>query len=243
MKIYILYFIIIIITLIILNTKFYSDINEYFNIRKCNFDHPILSKKDLLDLKDILLEFKRYCTMNNIDYFATGGTLIGTVRHGGLMPLDDDIDFGIFNKDTYYFENYNKIMSNSNFYIKPIFFGYKLFKKSSNNNNDSVFIDIFVFELKNDKYMIKGGKWKNEAIEIDEIYPLLNMKYNNIDISIPNKYIKYLDRAFPKWDTLMKLQCNHIYKSRGCIYKKELNLNNDYPINDNNKYTCYSSFD
>ena len=43
-------------------------------------------------LKDMLDDFHKICIRNNLAYFVAFGTLIGTVRHDGFIPWDDDID-------------------------------------------------------------------------------------------------------------------------------------------------------
>ena len=47
-----------------------------------------LQKVQLMMLKD----FIKICDDNNILYFVIGGTLLGTIRHEGFIPWDDDID-------------------------------------------------------------------------------------------------------------------------------------------------------
>ena len=52
-------------------------------------------------LLDIMLEIDKVCQNNNIDYFLTGGTLIGAKRHNGFIPWDDDADI-IMSRDNWF---------------------------------------------------------------------------------------------------------------------------------------------
>ena len=62
-----------------------------------------MTEKELLRVHELELviaeEIKRLCTKHHISYFMIAGTLLGAVRHGGFIPWDEDMDFGMTRKN------------------------------------------------------------------------------------------------------------------------------------------------
>jgi lipopolysaccharide cholinephosphotransferase len=55
-----------------------------------------LSKKKCLEVLNVFVDL---CEKHEITYWLDGGTLLGAIRHGGMIPWDDDIDVCLPEKD------------------------------------------------------------------------------------------------------------------------------------------------
>lgn len=56
--------------------------------------NPALKKAHTL-MMEIVDAFDRVCRENGIQYFLSGGSALGAIRHGGFIPWDDDVDLGM----------------------------------------------------------------------------------------------------------------------------------------------------
>ena len=86
------------------------------------YDTEILNRiKDVE--KQILCKYIEICEKYHLRYFVAFGTLLGTVRHKGFIPWDDDIDVGMPRPD---FRRFEKIAEKE----LPEYLHYCSFKKT-----------------------------------------------------------------------------------------------------------------
>lgn len=124
-------------------------------------------------LTSLMEEFDRVCIENNLHYYIICGSLIGVVRHKGMIPWDDDIDIAmpredykklkkiakrIWNKenDTFQFVDYADIGGGAFldcmprvFYMKeklPTKCFDKVMGKATADIEDRMFLDIYVMD-------------------------------------------------------------------------------------------------
>lgn len=65
---------------------------RFFEESKATFVVDRDRKRLWAALLDLLAEFDRVCRAHGIKYSIDGGTILGKVRHDGIIPWDDDID-------------------------------------------------------------------------------------------------------------------------------------------------------
>ena len=153
--------------------------------------------KSLKIFEELIYELEK----NNITYWLGYGTLIGSIRHSGFIPWDDDIDICIpYNE----LENVLNIDMNLNITFSKV--DGKLYR--AHKGKYTVYkpqADIFFLEKNND---ITEGRF-SELIE-DEIYPLKRHTFNNIECNIPNNPYNWFKRKYGGKDPLKKcLLWNH----------------------------------
>ena len=66
--------------------------------KKYNPDGSDLRRMQMRML-DMLKEVDRICKKYDIPYWLSGGTLLGSVRHGGFIPWDDELDIELMEDD------------------------------------------------------------------------------------------------------------------------------------------------
>ena len=101
-------------------------------------------------LRNIIYIFHKLCEHNNIYYIISYGTLLGAVRHWGMIPWDDDIDVIVKNADRgKIYKILNEMMNDYGYMIEHT---EKLSRVYSTVDKEmSYFMDIFFAENINGK--------------------------------------------------------------------------------------------
>lgn len=187
-----------------------------------------------LELLTVLLDV---CQRHNLNIWAEGGTLLGTVREHGYIPWDDDIDMAILRPD------YDKLIAIAkDEFQSPYFFqcgytedkyprGHAQLRKdgtaailSMDINQDfhqGIFIDIFVYDAVPDKKEDLDTLYNN-CLLIEKLraycykpYSVYNI-WKNYKLYKLRKEIDQIDfkNLFAQYDRYLKsyenIECKHV---------------------------------
>ncbi|WP_433862844.1 LicD family protein [Sphingobacterium thalpophilum] len=196
-----------------------SFISRNRSIKDAIFNHHAWTLETKRQAIDIIHHLSSVAEKMNIDLFLDAGTLLGAVRHGGIMPWDDDIDLAIDSQDIDRFiqeverqgivqhctwmwghtnQRYHKFWLESG--IKTEGFPY-LFP----------FIDIWIFFQK-DEYIhtCDGRKYRREVF-----FPAQETIFEDCKLKLPNNYLAILDVKYRDWKTHIKVYTwSHRIKAR-----------------------------
>lgn len=64
---------------------------------------------------DLYFELEKVCKKYGLKLYASGGTLLGAVRHKGFIPWDDDMDFWMMRSD------YEELQKHADEFSHPYF--------------------------------------------------------------------------------------------------------------------------
>lgn len=187
------------------------------------YDDETLKHLQKVQMK-ILKYFIEVCEENNLTYFVDGGSLLGTIRHKGFIPWDDDIDVIMFRED---FEKLNKIFENNideeysffnslNEKTFPYTFGRLLLKNTEFSEwwydqvdfKQNIFIDIFILDnIPNNRFKRFIHKWKSFILNQATMYSLLKFDNTSKLKKIIQQFIYYLIRILHISPYSIKKKC------------------------------------
>ena len=106
-----------------------------FNLSKPREKFTLTDEDTIKKLYQMLYDIDKILLKNNIKYYIDGGTLLGAVRHKGIIPWDDDGDLCIFKKDIKNFLDCRNELLEKGYIITKYWAGYKIFHKDGKEIN------------------------------------------------------------------------------------------------------------
>lgn len=174
------------------------------------YEKPKFLQEKQDKLMFLLKKFMEIAKKNNIKFMAHAGTLLGVIRHEGIIPWDDDIDFAMSEEDILKLNTLEKEFDKHN--LKLILAnpkkGLHIAQLHYKDVKGKPHIDFFEFELVEDRYYKYKNKWcenkwPNEYYLKEEFENRKISKFNDVELEIPSYPFKALRRHYGDWEELV----------------------------------------
>lgn len=162
-------------------------------------------------LYQLMYDLDHLLSKHSIQYWVTAGTLLGAIRHKGIIPWDDDIDVSIPLE-------YRAKINSPEFKKELKECGYKLRKGSFGDKivyikEDYIGFDIFYVKKYKGRYIYDSSdarkSWPKEYITIDELFPLKRVPFGSFTVTTPNRTKQILDRFYTNWQKVAYIGYDH----------------------------------
>jgi lipopolysaccharide cholinephosphotransferase len=174
------------------------------NYTNCQDQFTQIDTKVVQKIYQTLCDVHDFFNTYNIPYFIDCGTLLGAVRHGGLIPWDDDLDLCIFEKDEQNFLKLFPILQNFGYSIIGMPFGYKIYPDDGEVVNGHPWkhpgCDIFIMTTDDKKVFYKYRSSEqpkyNTTVDLSDIFPLRNYDFGPLQVKGPKEPMPILNNWY-----------------------------------------------
>jgi len=187
---------------------------------------PRIPPKEAGRFYDLLTKVDTLFKKHGITYWATCGTLLGAIRHQGMIPWDDDIDLAIFESSVDALKSMTEELSEMglSLHYYPSYEYYQIFFNDGKNLFDKngnaypwkyPYIDIFPMTQLFGKYTYTYKGWQelcsNDYYEPEQlIEPLPQITFGPTMIPIPRRSLDYITRVYhDDWNSVAYVDYNH----------------------------------
>jgi lipopolysaccharide cholinephosphotransferase len=174
--------------------------------------HKYMKQGQIDQLYLLIKEVDEVLTKMGIPYFVIGGTLLGAIRHQGLIPWDDDIDIGIFEKDldllyTQRFQRHLEkrgLVLNEDGDLGILKIHFKKGNRIKGHTHKFPFLDIFVYKKTKaqgtQKYILADEDarfiWPKDAYPKTDLFPIVNYTFGPLQLPGPFRAKKLLKKIY-----------------------------------------------
>jgi phosphorylcholine metabolism protein LicD len=179
----------------------------------------------------LMFDFHKIMMLSGIEYWLDSGTLLGAVRHGGIIPWDDDLDIGMKYTDLNKFLKLEKTFKKCGYLITKTWFGYKVFLEGRRLIKDYdysyPFLDVFLYTKKDNNWILTYKRardaWPKQKFSDKELFPLKPYIFGNFYAHGPQDHKGFFDRLYGKdWNKIAYRQYDHQKEEEEEIIKVKL---------------------
>jgi len=181
---------------------------------------PIINHSVARGLKRTLLSFAEVCEAHGVLFWASGGTLLGAMRHGGFVPWDDDMDVHAFRSSlpVVRSEAFLKDLASRCLVASRLLFGRQDLVKVGPPGG-FFFLDVFFVDD-------VGGEWghcttsidkatcsgleEKERYEMGDLLPLRTVPFEDVTIPVPRNPLAILARQYGE-GVMRECKCTHTH--------------------------------
>lgn len=155
-------------------------------------------------VRNILSILSSIASKQGIDLELSYGSLLGHIRHSGIMPWDDDVDLAISNTDIKVF--LNLVMLDESLLFDEFVYaetGIKYYKfwlpdgaGIAGHKHTFPFVDIWIYTIGDDKWVDFSGSVK---FPIERYFPTHKIVFEGADFGIPKDPLLCLDSLYSNW--------------------------------------------
>lgn len=173
----------------------------------------------LIKIRSLLTLAHQAFESSGVEYLISAGTLLGAVRHGDIVPWDDDGDVVVINPAPDRLKSAFTYLREKGIVVIDSTYGSKLFWPDSPSAGgyewNFPFVDLFYY----DEGASSQGRpalmplsekvqvmWPEEFFHMEDVYPRRLYEVGSTRLYGPQSAVDFLDRMYPKWRT-------HGYKS------------------------------
>ena len=173
--------------------------------------HVATPKRVIKKLYQLMYDVDQLFFKYSIEYYVTAGTLLGAIRHKGIIPWDDDLDVSMDKKHRKLInsEQFITDLTDCGYGVRRFPFGDKIYYL----DEDWIAVDLFYTRRVKDtfSYMYASARktWPKEYITKNEMYPLKRVPFGKFEVTVPGDSKRILDRFYKNWNRVAYQQYDH----------------------------------
>ncbi|KAK0052925.1 hypothetical protein Bpfe_017542 [Biomphalaria pfeifferi] len=179
------------------NINFYPELRtkELKNPEHARF-LPAMTNQDKIDAIHLFIVATQAFQKTGIEYFMVEGSLLGTHRHGGMIPWDDDIDITV---NVSLWRQVNDALGCIEGYTLKVSSGmhWKFFRNDTSLTSGYPFLDIFFYSENEDKlWAMTSYIMTSLFFTKADVFPLTTAKFEGLEVPVPGRTDSILRTLF-----------------------------------------------